>query len=152
MRIYLEHFNYQNINFNNLNKCNKEERNQIEIYSDEGIYLIENDRLYKLKLMDGNIERSENYINNINLLIDKTIIKKQQNIVSHVSMNNIKRELKLYYYKLREKSPLRLVLTYENGLLVDMYFMLFETYAAYSAADMDNFSIKEDMNSFLNLL
>ena len=81
MRIYLEHFNYQNINFNNLNKCNKEERNQIEIYSDEGIYLIENNRLYKLKLMDGNIERSENYINNINLLIDKTIIKKQQNIV-----------------------------------------------------------------------
>ena len=47
MRIYLEHFNYQNINFNNLNKCNKEERNQIEIYSDEGIYLIENNRLYK---------------------------------------------------------------------------------------------------------
>ena len=41
LRIYLEHFNYQNINFNNLNKCNKEERNQIEIYSDEGIYLIE---------------------------------------------------------------------------------------------------------------
>ena len=30
--------------------------------------------------------------------------------------------------------------------------MLFETYAAYSAADMDNFSIKEDMSSFLDLL
>ena len=26
--------------------------------------------------MDGNIERSENYINNINLLIDKTNYKK----------------------------------------------------------------------------
>tara|TARA_Y100000992_G_scaffold292133_1_gene249327 strand:- start:3869 stop:4327 length:459 start_codon:yes stop_codon:yes gene_type:complete len=152
MRIYLENFNYQNINFNNLKKYNNELKEIIEIYTDNGLFLIENNRIFSLKYKDGLIEKCNNYINNINLILDKTIIKKNMNMVSHVPINNIQRNLKLYFYKLRDKSPLKLVLTYENNIIVDMYFMLFETYAAYSIADLNNFSIKEDIVEFLNYL
>ena len=152
MRIYLENFNYQNINFNNLKKYKNELKEIIEIYSDNGLFLIENNRIFSLKYKDGLIEKCNNYLNNINLILDKTIIKKNMNMVSHVPINNIQRKLKLYFYKLRDKSPLKLVLTYENNIIVDMYFMLFETYAAYSIADLNNFSIKEDIVEFLNYL
>lgn len=152
MRIYLENFNYQNINFNNLKKYNNELKEIIEIYTDNGLFLIDNKRIFSLKYKDGLIEKCNNYINNINLILDKTIIKKNMNMVSHVPINNIQRKLKLYFFRLREKSPLKLVLTYENDIIVDMYFMLFETYAAYSIADLNNFSIKEDIVEFLNYL
>tara|TARA_Y100000816_G_C26097302_1_gene580910 strand:+ start:731 stop:1189 length:459 start_codon:yes stop_codon:yes gene_type:complete len=152
MRIYLENFNYQNINFNNLKKYNNELKEIIEIYTDNGLFLIDNKRIFSLKYKDGLIEKCNNYINSINLILDKTIIKKNMNMVSHVPINNIQRKLKLYFFRLREKSPLKLVLTYENDIIVDMYFMLFETYAAYSIADLNNFSIKEDIVEFLNYL
>ena len=45
-----------------------------------------------------------------------------------------------------------MVCTYENDIIVDFYFMLFKTYAAYSMADLNNFSIKEDIQEFLKLI
>ena len=152
MRIYLENYNYQNINFRTLKNFILETKEITEIYSDDGLFLIENNKIYYLNYKDGTIERSMDYLDDINIVLDKTIIKKKMGMVSHIPFNNIKRKLKLHYFKLREKSPLKLVLTYENDLIVDMYFMLFETYAAYSIADLNNFSIKEDIKEILNNL
>lgn len=151
MRIYIENYNYHDIDLQCLEHLIKNEKHVKEIYTCEGNYVIDK-RLYKLNLIENGIEKQKDYLPNVNILLDKTIIKKQQQVVSHLPIDKIERNLKLLMFNLREKSPLTMVCTYENEIIVDFYFMLFQTYAAYSMADLNNFSIKEDIQEFLKLI
>tara|TARA_B110000285_G_scaffold32721_1_gene34163 strand:- start:5213 stop:5680 length:468 start_codon:yes stop_codon:yes gene_type:complete len=151
MRIYIENYNYHGIDLHCLEHLVKSEKVIKEIYTCDGNYVIDK-RLYKLNLIENGIEKQENYLPDINILLDKTVIKKQQQIVSHLPIDKLERDLKLLMFNLREKSPLTMVCTYENDIIVDFYFMLFKTYAAYSMADLNNFSIKEDIQEFLKLI
>ena len=56
-------------------------------------------------------------------------------------------------YSLRTKSPIMLVVEQNlDNSVYDVYFMLRETYAAYSNADIHNPFIKEDIGNFSDLM
>jgi hypothetical protein len=99
---------------------------------------------------DGDIYKFENYINNLSIILDKSIVKKIDKDPSHISNNHDTIDYIQYYYSFQQKSPLYLVVElYQDKQLKDLYFRFEDTYAAYSDADINNPFIKEDIERFL---
>ncbi len=156
MRIYINN-NFNNINIKNLKNLDKFLSRKIEvkdIFSNSGIYKIENNNnLSQIIINDGDIIEYENYINHLSILVDKSIVKKIDLHPTHISNNHIAIDYLQYYYKFQEKSPLYLIVEYfKNNELKDVYFRFEDSYAAYSDADINNHFIKEDINKFFQYL
>jgi len=153
MKIYILN-NFNNINLNNLKNLEKyisKTVNVKDIYSDSGIFKIENNNnLNQIMIHDGDIYKFENYINNLSIILDKSIVKKIEKNPSHISNNHDSVDYVQYYYSFQQKSPLYLVIElFKDKQLKDFYFRFEDTYAAYSDADIHNPFIKEDMQRFL---
>ena len=151
MRIYLDNL-WLTFDIKKIEHLLDKKENLNFIYSHENIHVIQNNKLYKLDIHDGDVTIYENYFDSINLNIDSSIIKKSQEFVSHIPNNHTKIEKNIYYYKLRDKSPLSFVLEYVSNKIVDFYFILDGYHAKYSNADLNNISIKEDFEEFLEII
>jgi hypothetical protein len=110
------------------------------ILSNDGLYKIRNDNIYKLKIRDSNYEQKT--INNIDLLFDySTILEKYSNRIPNSNqIINIHSNI----YSLRNKSQLKLYIERTNNKIHDMYFLVDEK--------LDEFNLKEDINTFLSML
>jgi len=157
MKIYIDNFDLKEINKNNkyLQDFCVLTKIYDDMYSNYGMYRVENARiLRKLNIIDGEIIHMKNFIKNMNIILDKTIIKKAQEEVMFVP-NDVYIVNKLVKsYRLRDKSPLIMILEIntQNNEIYDLYFQLNESYAAYSEADMNNEFIKNDLISLIKLL
>ena len=151
MRIYLDKL-WLNINFDNINNILSSSEELIYLYSNDGIFIIQNNRIMKIEINDGEINEIKDYIDNINITIDTTIIKKSRDVVSNIPFNHIKIDKKVNYYKLREKSPLTFIVEFIDNNVSDFYFILEGYHAKYSNADLNNSSIKEDFVEFLDII
>jgi len=154
MKIYIDKFNYKMINLKNINPYFIKKTKFQEIYSSEGIFRIENDNyLSKLNIIDNNINLKNNYIDNISIIIDYSIIKKDINVVSHLPFEHIMIDTFIHTFILRPNSPLILNIEFDNdNNITNLYFCMGAKFKAYSFADIENFSIKEDFETFINLL
>lgn len=153
MKIYI-HNTLNNINLNNLKNLEKyisKIVNIKDIYSESGLFRIENNNnLNQIMINDGDIYKFENYINNMSIILDKSIVKKIDRNPSHISNNHDTVDYIQHYYSFQKKSPLYLVIElFKDKKLKDLYFRFEDTYAAYSDADINNPFIKEDMQRFL---
>ena len=151
MRIYLDKL-WLNIDLNKINSMLTQSDNVIYLYSFEGIYVIQNNNIMEVEINDGEINKIDNYLDNINITIDTTIIKKLRDTVSQIPNNHIKIIKKINYYRLREKSPLSFVIEFIDDEICDFYFILEGYHAKYSNADLNNSSIKEDFKDFFNII
>jgi hypothetical protein len=151
MRIYLDKL-WLNINFNKINNILSSSEELIYLYSRDGIFIIQNNRIMKIDINDGEINEIKNYIDDFNITIDTTIIKKSRDIVSNIPINHIKIDKKINYYKLRDKSPLTFIVEFVDNEVSDFYFILEGYHAKYSNADLNNSSIKEDFVEFLDII
>lgn len=151
MRIYLDKL-WLNINFNKINNILSSSEELIYLYSSDGIFIIQNNRIMKIEINDGEINEIKDYIDNFNITIDTTIIKKSRDIVSNIPINHIKIDKKINYYKLRDKSPLTFIVEFVDNKVSDFYFILEGYHAKYSNADLNNSSIKEDFVEFLDII
>ena len=155
MKIYIDSFNYNNNFKKQLEKnCILElQKKVIEIFSENGVYFVENERIYKIDYIDGDVENIKNYCNNYSIIIDRTIVKKDMKNVYCISNNLCKINKLIQRFKLREKSPLICVVEYnlDDDKIYDIYFQLHDKHAAYSSADMNNKFLKEDILSFINI-
>ena len=156
MKIYI-HNTLNNINLNNLKNLEKyisKIVNIKDIYSESGLFRIENNNnLNQIMINDGDIYKFENYINNMSIILDKSIVKKIDRNPSHISNNHDTVDYIQHYYSFQKKSPLYLVIElFKDKKLKDLYFRFEDTYAAYSDADINNPFIKEDMQRFLEYL
>ena len=117
------------------------------------MYRIENGKYFnKLDIIDGDISKIINYLPDINIIVDKSIIKKNRNIVSHLPINYILVDTFLETYILRDNSPLQLIIEKDSeNNIKNFYFTFGAKFKGYSNADIINFSIKEDFQSFINL-
>lgn len=154
MKIYIDKFNYKMINLNNIKPYFIKKTKFQEIYSPDGIYRIENDNyLSKLNIIDNNINIKKDYIDNVSIIIDYSIIKKDTNIVSHLPFDHIMIDTFIHTFILRPNSPLILNIEFDNNNdIKNLYFCMGAKFKAYSFADIENFSIKEDFETFINLL
>ena len=151
MRIYLDKL-WLNINFNKINNILSSSEELIYLYSRDGIFIIQNNRIMKIDINDGEINEIKDYIDDFNITIDTTIIKKSRDIVSNIPINHIKIDKKINYYKLRDKSPLTFIVEFVDNEVSDFYFILECYHAKYSNADLNNSSIKEDFVEFLDII
>lgn len=157
MKIYIDDFDLKAINKNNkyLEDFCVLTKLYDDMYSDYGMYRVENGRiLRKLNVIDGEIIHMKNFIKKMNIILDKTIIRKAPEEVMYVpnDVYNVNKLVKSY--RLRDKSPLIMIIEIntQNNEIYDLYFQLNESYAAYSEADMNNEFIKNDLISLIKLL
>ena len=155
MKIYIDSLNY-NINFKKQLEKNcilELQKKVIEIFSENGVYFVENERIYKVDYIDGQVENIKNYCNNFSITIDRTIVKKNMKNVYCISNNLYKVNKLIQRFKLRDKSPLICIIEYnlDEDKIQDVYFQLHDKHAAYSAADMNNNFLKDDILSFINI-
>jgi len=150
MKIYINSFKY---NHNNLKKKLEEmcilelQKTNVEIYSENGVFFVENERIYKINYIDGDIETINNYCEDCSITIDRTIVKKEMKNVYCISNKYTKINKLIQRFKLRDKSPLICIVEYNLDIkkIHDVYFQLHNKHAAYSSADLDNLFLKEDI-------
>ena len=154
MKIYIDKFNYKMINLDKIQPYYTKKTKFQEIYSPEGIFRIENNNyLNKLNIIDNNSEIKNNYIDDVSIIIDYSIIKKDKNTVSHLPIDHVMIDTYIHSYILRPNSPLILYIEFDNNNnITNLYFCMGAKFKAYSFADIENFSIKEDFETFINLL
>lgn len=154
MKLYNTQLDIAKINTKRLAEYLSDSRNVSYIYSDECVLRIYDNRdLHSIVIQDGALDILENYVNNQTFVIDHTIIKKQKQFISHIPNNHVKKDYKVKYYLLREKSPITMVMEVDyQDRIYDVYFMLRDTYAAYSDADIHNPFIKEDIEMFCDII
>ena len=111
MKLYINNLYINNyITLVNNEKLYVEKKNIKEIYTSEGIFVIDKNNIYKLSLLNSNTEFVNNYINNYGVYVDYTNIVKSKYTKYQIPFNHILHEYIEYTIKISKLSPLSLVL------------------------------------------
>ena len=138
MKIYIPNYD---INTNKLDKYYKYYNDFKIVYSEDGIFKINNNNISKLNITDKTIESIS--ISGTKLYIDKSIISFSNNITTiplrHklIDINEIK-------YKETEKSQLSLIIQYSKNKLIDAFFII-------NADEIDD-NIIIDLTNYLKII
>ena len=92
-----------------------------EIYSEEGIFRVQNDKLFQLLPEDKVIESFS--LNNLEFMID-TGGMTQKKTVQTLPFNHITRDIEQIEYRLHNKSVVVLIILYNKSILVNEYFFV----------------------------
>ena len=123
-----------------------EKKQKLIIYTKEGIYEIDEKNTYKLIMNSENTEKI--IINNLDFLLDKTVITKQRTF--QIPTEHINVPLLILTYSLEKKNYIKLVIEclVENEIInpIDFYFII----DIENTSDINNYI--EDINVFLSML
>lgn len=161
-KIYIKDFDVASLR-KKLSKLDEYFRNKeitVEMVSPEGLFTIENNKLFKLKPVDKEIVEHE--FEGFTLLLDTSYFEKEF-IFSHVPYDHINIDVVKFYYgqeNLGKKSFLRLVVEgiYDNCLQneiisKDKYYNFIPTNFYFLANEsFDNVLVKKELNVFLSML
>jgi len=138
MRVYLPEIP-QKINFSNFKKFHKQTVKKKIIYSNHGIYCLENNIFYKIHFYDDKFK----YFN----ILDYKLIcdySRERYTKTHIRpFEYCEKDISIDKYKLRENSTIELCIKKENNKIIDVYFLSKEN-------DEINYSFQEDIIQFLN--
>lgn len=157
MKLYIENYDIQNLTkkIKNLDKYYKKTEKYTEIFSEEGIYRINESTIYKLNnIEDYPIEKVNNLSHNYSLLMDKSTFSKEE--VFQVPYDNtqisVERNIVAFTYSIHN-SNLKLIIegVYEtNGFNNNN-----ENNKYYGFSPIDFYFtdfIMDDLNVFLSVL
>jgi hypothetical protein len=127
--------------------------NLIDVYSKNGIYLVDDNNTYKIKIKNEEVE--DLVINNTEYWLDKTIIEKK--IVSQLPNEHLSVPLIKLIYSINDKSECKLVVecvinnhslepNYDNLTPINYYFEI------NSFLKNDILNYMQDSNVFLSML
>lgn len=151
MKIYINNLNLDLIN--NITDIFKEYLLSSEIflnvYTDQGFYMINNKEIFLLNPIDIDIQIFENYYNSFTLILDPSFFKKELitsvNGEAHLSIK-IKKDI----YKINKKSNIQMVVEYDfsniKPIINDIYFEIIGN------KDINQLFIKEEIIEFLSRL
>jgi len=157
MKIYIQHYNLNNIAF--LDEYLYNEKTHIDIYSNEGIFIVDNIQIFKLKITDKDVYKIENYGVNFSgsnnkhtLLIDESVIEKET--VFQIPPDHIAIKLTTFTYKMYQKSNVSLVIegTYNKPVNNNDRYDGFELTDFYFISSSNLTEIKDNLCVFLSLL
>jgi len=168
MKLYIENFGISNLvkTLGVLEKYPVHKKYKSEIYSDDGIYNVNNIDLYKCVIKDDDIKKIDNYYNDKSLLIDNskvTYIKWNQIPYEHIILhtcefhylvnNLVNQETSIIFVIIGKKVFDRVYnmeeeikLNYKDLDLMDFYFEVSDT------LDIHHETVKQEINEFLSLL
>jgi len=142
MKLYFSNL-INNFNKSNILSLQNYTNNICYLYSNEGIFIYD-DKTKKFFNTDVVDDDSKIILyNNYQVVINNSFIKKHYESFK-IPFDYKRCDYKKEVYKLREKSPVSLVIEYENN---NYYMWYIETHE-----DIENLMIKEDINSFLSLI
>ena len=166
MKIYIDKFNekalstYMNsFNSPHINLFTKyfiKTEKLVEIYSDEGIFVVDNNNIHKIIYNDKPIIHVDNYYQSIKLLIDQTTQIKES--VSQLPFNHIILNTTKYIFSSNHKTKIFLIIeTNSDNIneknIIDNDNSVYNVYFNVpNDADINNPFIKEELNVFLSLL
>jgi hypothetical protein len=151
MKVYINNFNLEILDdISNLFKDKLvDTKNYIELYTDEGIYNIENKDIFILNVIDKDIKIYEKYYNNFTLITDPSYFNKKK-ITSIHGETHLSFKTKKNYYKLNNNSDIYLVIKYyyksNNFIPNDIYFKINRE------IDINDIFIKKEIIEFLSVL
>ena len=147
MKIYINNYNIDNLSkkLKGLNKYLISKTNSIEIYSDEGIYLVDENNMYNITYLDRPIQKI-NYTDDIEMSIDLSTTNSI--IVNQLPSDNIILKLATYIYKICPRSKVKLIVNFT--LTKNMEYKPYNFYFDVSDdIDINGPIFKEDINVFL---
>ena len=151
MKIYINNLNLNILNelSNNFKNLLIDTKQYIVLYTEEGIYEINNKLIYHLEQIDRDIKKYENFYNEFTLIVDPSFFNKHIE-TSIIGTKHISNQIVKYIYKLNKKSDLNLIIEYNSNdskmIENDIYFELNKE------IDIDEIFIKKELIEFLSLL
>lgn len=151
MKIYINNFNLDILNeINSIFKDNLvSSETYIELYTNEGIYYIDNKDIYILDIVDKDIKQYNKFYNDFTLIVDSSYINKSPT-TSIFGQTHLSFETKKCYYKLNNNSNISLVIKHilKNSKFTpnDIYFETNED------IDINNVLNKKELIEFLSIL
>lgn len=120
-----------------------------KLYTNEGIYRIENKKIYLLHTCDKDIKIINNYYDNFTLIVDPSFFNKE-NVSSIHGDTHLLFQTKKYYFKIDKNSVIQLVIKFcstDNAFIPnDIYFETDEN------IDINDSIIKKEIIEFLSVL
>jgi hypothetical protein len=156
MKIYINNFNLYILPdvLELLNEKIVKTKTNIQVYSIDGIYSVEEKTTKKLNYFDNNITILKNYYNNITLIVDPSYYTTE--LVNYINPEHISRKIIRYFFEIEKNSKLKLVIEGEivedinqnehDINLCDMYFELPNN------IDINDAFVKKEIIVFLSLL
>lgn len=141
MKIYVYNHHINKINEDNIKQYLTKTTEKNVFYSNEGIFKITNNKLYKIQVKDVKIKN--HYINNIKCYIDNSEHKLGEEYYQ-IPYTHVRETITEEIYKLKENSDIKLILEKLKGFINNIYF---ET-----KLNINTIGIKEEILSFLSVL
>lgn len=151
MKIYINNLNLEIINDlsdilqENLIKTD----NYIELYTNEGIYRIEDKKIYFLEAIDKDIKVINNYHKNYSIIVDPSFYK-EYSVSSIYGDSHLSLEIKQHSYKINSASEIKLIISYISNkdklIPNDIYF------ESSKDIDINDIFIKKEIIEFLSML
>ncbi len=151
MKIYINNLNLDIIN--EISELFKENLiktdNYIELYTNEGLYYVQDKAIYLLDINDKEIQIFEKYYNNFTLIVDTSFFNKK-NTSSILGETHHSFQIIEKYYKLNNSSSISLVIKYNLDKLKhipnDIYF------ESNKDININDVFIKKEIIEFLSVL
>ena len=140
------HINKLHTNHNILEKLHKyhyKEKKYTYLYSENGIFCMENDQIYKLNIVDGEIEKKNKYYEDFDLWVDSTKTVKEKSI-QQLPFDYYVSKVKEQHFRLHENATMTFCIELSNNKINNYYFLTDE--------NIENYSIKKDIVTFLSVL
>lgn len=152
MKIYIDNYNIENLRkkMKSLNKYLTNKTNSIEVYSDEGIFVIDQQNIYNVTYLDKPIKKVK-YINNNGITFDMMIDTSEttKTIVNHLPQDNIIIKTETQIYQIDSSSKTRLVVNSRVNKQVNEYKPYDFYFDVSNDIDINSPIFKEDINVFL---
>ena len=113
MKIYIDNFSITNLSkkMKGLNKYLTNKTNTIDVYSDEGIFSVDQQNIYKITYLDKPVKKAK-YINEDNTIFDFLIDSSEttSSIVNQLPQDNLVMKTETQVYQTSATSKVKLVI------------------------------------------
>jgi len=156
MKIYVDKYKIEDLfaRINDIEKYYKYTKEFVDIYTDEGIFTVDDGKLYRFNISDNDECKK---IGNLDLIIDNSLVEKEQ--VYQLPYNHIVMKITQFYFAPSVKSNVKLVLegTYKNNKLpsslLEKENKKYDGFSPinfyFEVIDKESVSIKDDLDIFL---
>jgi hypothetical protein len=152
MKIYIENYNIENLSkkMKGLNKYLTNKTNVIEVYSDEGIFAIDQQNIYKVNYLDKPIKKGK-YISDTSAVFDMIIntTETTKAIVNQLPPDNVILKTETQVYQINATSKTKLVIISTLNKSVNEYKPYDFYFDVSNDIDINSPIFKEDINVFL---
>jgi hypothetical protein len=151
MKVYIDKFNINILPdiIEILSDYNINSITYIQLYTDEGIYEINNKKIYLLEPIDKDIINYDKYFKNFNLIVDQSYFNKEEttSINGNIHYSN---QIKKNIYKINSEHKLKLII---ECILLDNIYKPNDIYFEYDDdKNINELFIKQEIIEFLSFL